>query len=123
MPHPQQWLEAYSACYLAPSMRPSRNARRRTPAATVAWSCIRAHVANGRTGDMGNGAVVKYMATGDMLMARVRARHMDDVTALYQLANSLSQMDVEYSATHPTDPDVTCQTYGSARLGYNTNCY
>lgn len=89
-----------------------------------AWKCIRARVAEGHTGDMNNGAALKYMATGDMLYATVTARKMDNVTALYHLGNALSQGDMEYEATHPHfNPSTTCHSYGSDGFGYTTHCY
>jgi hypothetical protein len=75
------------------------------------WKCIRVAVARGHTGDMNNSAATRYMATGDMLFARVNARKMDDVTALYELANAASSTDAEYDAGHP---NITCNTVGSA---------
>jgi hypothetical protein len=84
------------------------------------WRCIRAHVAQGHTGDMQNGAAMKYMATADMLYSKVQSRRMDDATALYYLANALSQGDLEYSATHPAPAfrSFTCHDFG-----YSTTCY
>jgi hypothetical protein len=58
------------------------------------WKCIRARVAQGHTGDMRNGAAMKYMATGDMLYANVAAHKMDEATAFYHLADALSQGDI-----------------------------
>jgi hypothetical protein len=86
------------------------------------WRCIRAHVARGHTGDMQNGAALKYMATGDMLFAKVRNHQMDDATALYYLANALSIGDLEYSVTHPApapSPSFHCQSYAGGAV---VNC-
>ena len=73
-----------------------------------------------RPGIMQNGAAMKYMATGDMLYSKVQSRRMDDATALYYLANALSQGDLEYSATHPAPAfrSFTCHNFG-----YSTTCY
>jgi hypothetical protein len=71
---------------------------------------------------MQNGAALKYMATGNMLFARVRNHQMDDATALYYLANALSIGDLEYSATHPAQPafrSFSCQSYAGGAV---VNC-
>jgi hypothetical protein len=71
---------------------------------------------------MQNGAALKYMATGDMLFAKVRNHQMDDATALYYLANALSIGDLEYSVTHPApapSPSFHCQSYAGGAV---VNC-
>jgi hypothetical protein len=55
------------------------------------WRCMRARIAQG---DMRNGPALKYMAIGDMLYANVRARKIDDATALYKLAAALTAGDI-----------------------------
>jgi hypothetical protein len=80
------------------------------------WRCVRARIAQGHTGDMRNGPALKYMAIGDMLYASVKARRMDDATALYKLAAALTAGDIEYRAIQPPDVSVTCNSFGRTTI-------
>jgi hypothetical protein len=87
---------------------------------TNTWLCIRARVAQGHAGDMNNGPAMQYLLYGDLLASKVRARRLDDASALYALSVKLTQADLQYNALHPAPPDNSVSCYSS---GGFTNCY
>jgi hypothetical protein len=69
-----------------------------SPSYLDTWVCIRSKVAANQAGQMNNDLGLHYLAVGDALAERVRARQIGDADAKLVLANELSSANAAYDA-------------------------
>jgi hypothetical protein len=76
-----------------------------SPSYLQSWSCIRAKVAAGQAGQMRNDEGLHYLAVGDALAERVRARQITDADAKLALAGELRGANANFNARRDATAD------------------